>query len=146
VGGLIIDSFGNLYGTTTAGGTNGGGTVFRVTPSGVLNVLYNLPSISGSGCIYSYLCGPQGKLAMDPTGNLYGTVTAGGVYGGGTIFRLTHGSRGWTYASLHDFTGQSDPTGAYPTSTLVIDATGNLYGTASEGGTYNNGTVFEITP
>ncbi|MGB8890133.1 MAG: choice-of-anchor tandem repeat GloVer-containing protein [Candidatus Korobacteraceae bacterium] len=146
VGGLIVDSAGNLYGTTTACGTHGAGTVFRLSPSGVLNVLYNLPSISGSGCIYSYFCGSLGKLAMDAAGNLYGTVTAGGAYGAGTVFKLTNGTNGWTYTSLHDFTGQSDPTGAYPTSTLIIDANGNLYGTASEGGTYNNGTVFEITP
>ena len=144
VGGLIIDASGNLYGTTTAGGSNGAGMVFEFTPGGVMKILYNLPRLVGSGCIYSYLCGPLSKLVMDAAGNLYGTVVAGGAYGGGTVFRLSPGNNGWTYTSLHDFTGQSDSGGAFPDSTLIFDAAGNLYGTASEGGINNNGTVFEI--
>ncbi len=83
---------------------------------------------------------------MDATGSLYGTTQGDGAYGAGNVFRLTPGADGWTYTSLHDFSGQSDPTGAFPKSALVIDASGNIYGTASEGGASNAGTVFEITP
>jgi uncharacterized repeat protein (TIGR03803 family) len=146
VGGLIIAPSGEFYGTTTAGGTYGAGTVYEFANGTSFRVLTNLAPIVDPGCSNSYLCGPLGKLAMDRNGNLYGTVTAGGVYGAGTVFKLSPGPDGWTYTSLHDFTGQSDPTGAYPSSSLIIDSDGNIYGTASEGGTNDGGTVFEITP
>jgi uncharacterized repeat protein (TIGR03803 family) len=64
-------------------------------------------------------------------------------YGCVTVFKLV---AGWVYTSLHDFTGQSGSDGAFPEDGLVLDADGNLYGTASEGGTYNRGTVYEIMP
>jgi uncharacterized repeat protein (TIGR03803 family) len=82
---------------------------------------------------------------MDNAGNLYGTTAADGAYGKGSVFKLTRNSdSGWTYTSLHDFTGGSD--GANPYSSLVFDNNGNLYGTASAGGPYHLGLVFEITP
>ena len=139
-GGLILDPSGNLYGTTQLGGSGGGGTAFELTPANggwTLNTLYGGFS---PGC-----CGgPYDKLVMDAAGNLYGTTASGGAYGGGNVFKLTHGIGGWTYTSLYDFTGGSD--GANPISTLVFDANGNLYGTAAYGGAYGNGVVFEITP
>jgi len=145
VGGLIIGPSGEFYGTTTSSGAYGAGTVFKFTTGGPLQVLTNLAPVDPN-CFEPYLCGSLGKLAMDRNGNLYGTVTAGGAYGAGTVFKLAPASGGWTYTSLHDFTGQSDPTGAYPSCSLVLDADGNIYGTASEGGIDNGGTVFEIVP
>ena len=133
VGGLILDSSGNLYGMTTGG--NDGGAVFELTPANggwISNTLH-----SGTGL-------NEDKLVMDGAGNLYGTTYYGGTYRDGTVFKLRPVSGGWAYTSLHDFTGGSD--GYWPASTLVFDAHGHLYGTASQGGANNHGVIFEITP
>ncbi len=139
---IIMDSSGNLYGTTAQGGGGGGGTVFELTPTSGGWTFSTLYGGFSPGC-----CGgPSDKLVMDAAGSLYGTTTSDGAYGYGNVFKLAPSEGGWTYTSLHDFTGQSGSDGAYPQGGLVFDANGNLYGTASEGGTYNAGTVFEITP
>ncbi len=93
------------------------------------------------------------SLILDSSGNLYGTTAGGGKYGKGTVFELMQGSDGeWTEKILHSF-GESDTDGAQPYSTLVFDATGNLYGTTLGGGTSGSacggsgcGTVFELKP
>lgn len=147
-GGLIMDASGNLYGTTSNGGKNNGGTVFELTAakgSWTYTTIFRSFPVNGTDCSQGW-CGPQAKLVMDTAGNLYGTTQGGGAYGAGTVFKLTRASVGWVYTSLHDFTGQGGSDGAFPVSSLIFDANGNLYGTASEGGTGNNGTVFEITP
>ncbi len=139
--GLIFDS-GNLYGTTVeteAGG--GGGTVFELTPSNggwTRNTIYSFIGIVNGQC------GPWANLFMDKVGNLYGTTRCDGAYGFGSVFKLTPSSPYWIYTPLHDFTGGSD--GGYPISNIVIDANGNLYGTASTGGSKGVGVVWEITP
>jgi uncharacterized repeat protein (TIGR03803 family) len=138
--GLIFDGAGNLYGATTQGGLGKDGTAFELTASGgtwTFSVFY---SFIGSG--YG---GPYGSLIMDSAGNLYGTTYGGGAYGHGSVFKLTPSGGGWTETVLHDFKGGSGD-GAIPYSSLVFDANGNLYGTASLGGTNNLGVVFEITP
>ena len=137
-GGLILNSAGDLLGTTVHSPT-GGGTVFELTPSGggwSYDFLYGL---SGGIDI-----GPYDKLFMDASGNLYGTTFADGRYGYGSVFKLTRSSGGWTYTSLHDFTGGSD--GANPTCRMAMDSTGKLYGTASGGGAHGKGVIFQITP
>jgi uncharacterized repeat protein (TIGR03803 family) len=137
-GGLVLDSAGNLYGTTVHD-TTGGGTVFELTPSGGnwnFDFLYGL-----TGGID---LGPYDKLAMDAAGNLYGTTFGDGQYGYGSVFKLTRTHGGWTYSTLHSFAGGSD--GSNPMCSLVFDASGNLYGTASGGGTNNDGVIFQITP
>lgn len=137
-GGLISDSAGNLYGTTVHDST-GGGTVFELTPSGgnwSFDFLYGL-----TGGID---LGPYDKLVMDRAGNLYGTTFADGQYGYGSVFKLTRSGNGWTYTSLHDFRGGSD--GSNPMCSLVLDASGNVYGTASGGGANNGGLIFQIAP
>jgi uncharacterized repeat protein (TIGR03803 family) len=139
-GGLIMDSSGNLYGTTAyAPGYNG--TVFELSPvaGGGWNfqTLYGLPLGSGVPG------GPLDALAIDGGGNLYGTTYYGGSYGVGTVFELVPFNGSWTYVLLHDFTGGSD--GSFPVSNLVFDNDGNLYGTASLGGN-GYGVVFEIEP
>jgi uncharacterized repeat protein (TIGR03803 family) len=154
-GGLIMDAAGNLYGTTVFGGTGicqpsgqnnfGCGTVFKVDASGKETVLYNFCSASGRTDGAS----PSAGLFMDAKGNLYGTTLSGGTDtctgdlfpGCGTVFELA----GEKQRVLHSFTGVA-PDGAFPYSTLIADANGNLYGTASGGGKFGNGVVFEITP
>ncbi len=142
-GGLLLAS-GKLIGTTTEGGAGGGGTAFDLTPGQGgwgFNLIYSLtgPQYYGS----------EAALTMDVSGNLYGTTVAGGAYGYGSAFKLTPSNGGWTYTSLHDFTGGSD--GSYISGRLILDADGNLYGVADEGG-YTGpcfrgcGIVFEITP
>ncbi|HZL67993.1 MAG TPA: choice-of-anchor tandem repeat GloVer-containing protein [Candidatus Limnocylindrales bacterium] len=136
---LIADPQGNLYGTDRRNGPNGGGTVFELTKlSGggfSFRVLYAFSGMPG---------GPMAGLTMDSAGNLYGTTYQNGAHNYGSVFKLTKAGSGWTYSDLYDFTGGSD--GAYVMSTVTIDANGNLYGTASEGGTYANGVIWKITP
>jgi uncharacterized repeat protein (TIGR03803 family) len=88
--------------------------------------------------------GPKASLTMDPAGNLYGTTFSDGAYASGSVFKLTPSGEGWTYSSLHDFTGQTD--GGGPHGSLLFDSQGNLYGTAEGGGTFDAGVAFEITP
>ncbi len=139
--GLIFDKNGNLYGTTTDGGSGGGGTIFELSPFGdtwVFNLLYSFPGQSGNNC------GPWGTLTMDAAGNLYGATYCDGAYQQGNIFELANTANGWTYTSLHDFSGGSD--GAYPSSSVNRDTDGTLYGTATVGGSSNKGVVWMIQP
>jgi uncharacterized repeat protein (TIGR03803 family) len=144
VGGLISDQTGNLYGSTFSGGANGGGTVFELSPSGGgwnFSVIY---SFTGQG----YNPGPLDTLTMDAAGNLYGTTFLDGAFGCGSVFKLTRNNGNWSYSDLHDFTCGSD--GAMPSGGVSIDASGNLFGTASAGGNGfcqagGCGVVWEIT-
>jgi uncharacterized repeat protein (TIGR03803 family) len=142
--GLIFDHSGNLYGAAAGGGAGGGGTAFELAHS---NGHWNFDLLySFAGTSYA---GPAASLVMDGAGNLYGTTLGDGMYGYGSVFKLTRQGEGWTYTSLHDFTGERD--GGSPYSSLVFDASGNLYGTTAFGGSGLNclngcGVVFEITP
>ncbi len=151
--GLIPDAAGNLYGTTLLGGEFGYGTVFELTPTRggkwKEKLLYSFDGEDG----YS----PMGNLTFDATGNLYGTTYYGadqscgyGGYGCGVVFELTPKTGGgWTESVLHRFSGND---GESPSTTLIFDASGNLYGTTPLGGDnscgngYGCGTVFELTP
>jgi uncharacterized repeat protein (TIGR03803 family) len=149
MGGLLLDGQGNLYGTTSTAGSAGGGTVIELTRSGNSWAYTTLYSFPGNGQLY---VGPQAALTMDSAGNLYGTTYADGAYGYGSVFKLSPSNGSWTYTSLHDFTGGSD--GGYPYSTVQFDSSGNMYGSASIGGTsvgncYQGlgcGVIWEITP
>ena len=138
-GGLIFDSEGNLYGTTAVSQLSSGGTAFEFSPaSGALNTLYTFQA-NGDGY------GPYAKVVFDSAGNLYGTTDFGGGAGYGTVFELSpNGSGGWQKTTIHEFEGGTD--GLHPTSGLVIDAAGNLYGTTPNGGPGNFGIVFELSP
>ena len=146
--GLIVDEAGNLYSATASYGAGGGGTVFELMPSNDgwgFSVLYSFVGV----CCNEV--GPWATLVMDAAGNLYGTTFGDGAYGLGSVFELSPGPSGWTYTSLHDFTGGND--GANPVSNVIFDASGNLYGTASTGAQKYNcpngngcGVVWEITP
>ena len=144
--GLIIDQSGNLYGTTTDAGSNYGGTVFELSPSGggwTYSVLYSLTGALGDSC------GPAYALVMDAGQNLYGTTECDGANSLGNVFKLTNTGGSWSYTSLHDFTGGSD--GSWPLSSVTFDTSGNLYGTTYFGGNlncyspYGCGVVWEIT-
>ena len=134
VASLVLDASGNLYGSTTKGGSPsaGGGTIFELSPSGDSWTFQTLYTFSRDKV---YNCGPFGALAMDSAGNLYGTTSCNGATNQGNVFKLTNTGHGWTYTSLHDFTGGSD--GAMPLSNVIIDMDGTLYGTASLGGSFD---------
>jgi uncharacterized repeat protein (TIGR03803 family) len=142
LGGVIFDPDGNLFGSTSAGGTGNGGTVFQLAPNGSSWSLSTLYNFFNPG-MFDYF-GPRAPLTRDAAGNLYGTTYADGANQCGSVFKLTHSNGSWSFASLHDFTCGTD--GAYPAGGVVLDSAGNVYGTASEGGSQNKGVVFEITP
>jgi uncharacterized repeat protein (TIGR03803 family) len=122
-GPLIFDRAGNLYGTTVLGGASNLGTVFKLDTSGKETVLY---SFAGGADGAS----PSGPLALDGSGNLYGTTSYGGPSDGGTVFKLDGTG---TETVLYTFMGSQDPAGENP-SGVVRDAAGNLYGTTTAGG------------
>jgi uncharacterized repeat protein (TIGR03803 family) len=130
--GLVMDQAGNLYGAATLGGSGHGGTVFELSPSGntwTFNVLYSFFTPAGGA-------GPGAALSLDSAGNLYGTTQNDEAFGfHGSVFKLTKTGNGWTYTSLHDFTGGAD--GGLPTSSVAIDTDGTLYGTTTIGGDMN---------
>ena len=141
--GLIFDGAGNLYGTTHQGGAYGGGTAFELSPKASGGWVGKVLHSFGQGTD-GFL--PMSGLIIDAAGNLYGTTSAGGAHGGGTVFELmlkADGSR--AEKLLYSF--GVNPDGSEPWSgSLVADAAGNLYGTTYRGGTYNDGTVFELSP
>jgi uncharacterized repeat protein (TIGR03803 family) len=137
-GGLTVDGAGNLYGTTTSGGTGGGGTVFEFTPSGASGVFSLVDGLTGQ-----YQGGPSGPLVLDQAGNLYGAQVRNGAHNFGSVFKLTRHNGFWLFTDLYDFFSASD--GALPYDGLALDAQGNIYGT-TEGNGAGPGTVFEITP
>ena len=137
--GLVQASNGDLYGTTIAGGAYGDGTIFQITPTGKLKMLYNV--CSQSGC-------PEGNyliagLIQATDGNLYGIMDVGGAKGSGTIFKMTLSG---TLTTLYNFCSQSGcPDGQYPAGGLVQATDGNLYGTTADGGANGDGTVFSLS-
>ncbi len=148
-GGVIFDKAGSLYGTTPFDGFSWHGTVFELSPfNGNWNfsLLYKFLGVDdySSNCGFGGPRGPISSLTMDSTGDLYGTTQGDGNYGWGNVFKLTRSAGGWTYTSLYDFSGGAD--GGAPCGGVTLNASGNLYGTASLGGAYAQGVVWEITP
>ena len=135
-GGLVFDNAGNLYGATWGGGTNGSGAVFTFQASGgTWNYSQIYSGFTGNG-------GPFGTLTIDADGNLYGTTQLDGAYGMGSVFKLTHTGGGWSYATIHDFTGGAD--GGNIAGGVALDSSGDLFGTAVQGGAHGQGLVWEI--
>ena len=142
IGGLIFDAAGNLYGTTSGGGTFLAGTAFELTPAGggswTEKVLWSFGNDPDGES-------PSAALIFDAAGNLYGTCETGGANSAGTVFELSPGAGGtWTEKVLHSFAGGAE--GTQPSAALVFDAAGNLYGTNYTGGTGHHGTVYELSP
>ena len=139
--GVVMDSAGNLYGATNAGGASRAGVVFKLTPGPVWWHETVLHTFQGS---------PDGSSAyatpvLDADGNLYGTTNSGGRNNLGIVYLLAPQLDGsWTEHMLHTFAGGED--GANPLAGLIFDRHGNLYGTTSYGGTANCGIAFELMP
>jgi uncharacterized repeat protein (TIGR03803 family) len=135
VAGVIRDSAGNLYGTTEGGGPDNFGTVYKVDAAGNETVLHTFTGANIDGEF------PQGALARDSAGNLYGTTQIGGTANAGTIFKVDPAGN---ESVLFSFTQQAQ--GADPESGLVIDSAGNLYGNTALAGTYSGGVAFKFDP
>jgi uncharacterized repeat protein (TIGR03803 family) len=144
-GGVIADSAGNLYGTTTSDGVDHSGVVYELSPGAG-------PAKQKQTTLYAFTGGadgaiPQAGLVADAKGNLYGTTYSGGANSAGVVFELSPPAKGktaWTEQTLWTFTGGND--GSTPAGALILDKAGNLYGTTTEGGTGVVGTVFELSP
>ena len=146
IGALAISSAGVVYGTTKAGGKNGGGIVFSLTPPTASGKPYTLTTI------HAFTGGldggaPYGNTLLAPNGALYVTVTAGCEYGVGGVIEFTPpagGTGAWTEDILYSFTGGSD--GSQPVAGVIEGTDKDFYGTTNLGGTGNYGTVFELVP
>ena len=153
--GVIMDSAGNLYGTSWVGGANGGGIVFELSPSTdgtwTETILYGFTFGGGSTPWW-----PKGRIAFDGAGNIFGVLEYGGNGCSaecGAVYELSPASGGkWNLTILHNFAGPPSD-GAFPVAGLIFDQAGNLYGVTSDGGTgtgtgcnYGCGTVFKMTP
>ena len=131
--GVVRDSAGNLYGTTTIGGLNSG-VVFKIDTTGAETVLHQFSGTDGQY--------PTGTLLRDSGGTLYGATNFGGEYGWGTIYKIDTANN---ETVLYSFTGGTD--GKYPTGDgLVRDSAGNFYGTTQNGGSVGYGEVFKLKP
>jgi uncharacterized repeat protein (TIGR03803 family) len=140
-GRLLIDANGNLFGVCTVGGVSGFGTVFQITPAQgnwQFSTLYAFQD-QPDGAL------PYGGLVFDKLGNLYGTTYYAGANDVGTVYKLTRSNGTWTESVLYSFKGGMD--GASPISSLVSDASGNFYGTTSDGGaaSCSCGVIFKMT-
>jgi len=133
-GGLVLGGDGNFYGTTSLGGTNNAGTVFRISPGGNYTSLHSFAGHPADGEQ------PIAGLVQGNDGNLYGTTYFGGTNDDGTVFRI---SLDGSHTNLHFFAGHLGD-GANPYAGLVLGSDGNFYGTTVSGGTHNMGTVFKI--
>ena len=147
MGDLLAMDGGFIFGTTSAGGAGDGGTVFQFREyplySGQwhFSILHSFTRGSSEGWA------PMGGLTADAAGNLYGTTQGGGPTesGCGTVFKLSPNSPKWTYSVFYGF-DYWNLDGCLPTGRVVLDASGNLYGTTLRGGDYDGGTVYEIDP
>ncbi len=124
---------GNYYGTTSAGGTNSAGTLFRMASNNAVTFLYSFTTgVDGAA--------PMAGLVQAADGNFYGTASAGGAHLAGSLFKITPSG---VFTPLYSFTGGAD--GAVPVDGLIQGRDGKLYGTTLEGGINNYGTVFSVT-
>ncbi len=143
LGPLLIDKTGNIFGIAELGGDSSCqcGTVYKLTlVSGQwkFKTLHAFTGLPGAGF-------PYGGVIEDGKGNLYGSTYYGGAGGQGSVFKLAKSAGKYAESVLYSFTGGSD--GGSPTTTLMFDAKGNLYGTTSAGGDSNgDGVVFKLTP
>ena len=148
--GVVFNRKGNLYCTTAAGGEGNfpSGSIVQFVPQSngkwMAHILHSFQDNGDGGQ-------PRAGLVFDAKGNLYGTASGGGSFGGGTIFRLRPETGGsWGFTGLYDFKAPQD--GSYPAARLVFDKSGNMYGITQYGGNgqacghYGCGTVFEISP
>lgn len=137
---LIQATNGDLYGTTSSGGANNDGTVFKITPAGALSTLHSFDGTDGEE--------PTGPLLQATNGDLYGTTYAGGAHQRGTAFRITPGGK---LTTLYNFCAKKNCTdGSGPRAGVIQGTDGNFYGITDSGGATSTqgqaGTVFKLTP
>ena len=141
---LIFDALGNLYGTTSHGGTYGLGTVFELTPGAGGEWTEQVLHSFGGGAVLADGSIPYAGVIFDRSGKLYGTTAEGGANDDGTVFQLKPQSGGgWTEQVLYSF-DLNGIDAAFPWAPLIFDTAGNLYGTTINGGIYRAGAVFEL--
>lgn len=152
---VTIASDGSLYGATAVGGLldacyPGCGTAYRLQPPA--NVCKSVLCPWTETVLHRFTdgqdgSGPTGDLTLDALGNVYGTTVGGGSGsdGNGTVYEISPSGGGWNESILYDFSNNFD-VGAAPYSGVIFDASGNLDGTATNGGSYEEGTVFQLTP
>ncbi len=139
ISGLAVDFSGDLFAVAPYGGGNQVGIVYELTPTAGYSKYLALHTFTGAGDGGE----PFGGLSIDKAGNLYGTTIYGGTYEYGTVYRLAPGKGGrWSETVLHSFSNGND--GSYPYG-VILDSSGNLYGTASEGGANEYGVAYELT-
>lgn len=142
LGDLLVDPTGSLLGNTFRGGAAGDGTVFRLSPRGGRWHEEVLHSFCSTGdCEDGSF--PEGGLAMDAKGDLFGTTTGGGANGGGTLYRLAHRRGGWDETVLHSFCSGDCTDGSSPSTGPLIDSGGGLFGTTGVNGA-DGGTVYRL--
>ncbi len=139
--GLALGPDGCLYGATSGGGSNGSGTLFKITTNGVLTTtLFSFSALSGSPPTNTTGARPYARLTLGPDGNFYGTTFLGGTKGDGTVFRVTTDG---AFTVLVNFVGTN---GVGPQGALTVGPDSSLYGTTVNGGIYGDtGTVFKMT-
>jgi uncharacterized repeat protein (TIGR03803 family) len=142
-GHLAFDANGNIYGTTQAGGTNGTGTVYELSPKSgggwKEKVLY---SFSASGTTDG--TDPSAGMTIAADGTMYSTTPDGGAYQAGVIFSMKKTSKGWKQTVIKNLDNSS--TGGYPYEGLMMDTAGNLYGAAPTGGASGQGVIYRLSP
>jgi uncharacterized repeat protein (TIGR03803 family) len=138
--GVVFAPSGNFYGTTLVGGNNGNGAVFEIKSSGNTWIETSIYKFAGGADAIN----PVATVSIDAHGNLYGTAPAGGAYSNGAVYELSHSATGWNETVLYSFQGLSD--GANPVGGVIVDPSGNLYGTTFDGGDNGGGVVYELSP
>ena len=142
-GGLIADASGDLYGTTSQGGANGGGTVFEIVKTG--GSYASTPTELASFDTSTARLAPADALIADAAGDLFGTTVGGGTDNNGTVFELVNnGSGSYTPTTLDSFIGNISASYDQQSGDLIADAAGDLFGTTTGGGADGFGTVFEL--
>ena len=140
-GRLAFDAKGNIYGTTQGGGTNGTGTVFRLSPKSgggwTEKVIYNFSATGADGTA------PSAGMTIAADGTMYSTTPDGGAFEAGTVFSLKKTSKGWKQTVIQNLNGSSN--GGFPYEGLMMDTAGNLYGAAPTGGASGQGVIYRLS-
>jgi uncharacterized repeat protein (TIGR03803 family) len=140
-GRLAFDADGEIYGTTQGGGTNGTGTVYRLSPKSgggwTEKVIYNFSATGADGTA------PSAGLTIAADGTMYSTTPDGGAFGAGAVFSLKKTSKGWKQTVIQSLNGSSN--GGFPYEGLMMDTAGNLYGAAPTGGASGQGVIYRLS-